>query len=93
MGSDIDLAAEFDPAVRMDRLQLARACCELSRRDGAIVAWHEVPGTAPPKRAVPLSPNRARARRRARYRTLTVAVQKRVAARGRERRQATDALC
>jgi hypothetical protein len=24
-----------------------------SRRDGAIVAWHEVPGTAPPKRAVP----------------------------------------
>jgi hypothetical protein len=25
----------------------------LSRRDGVIVAWHEVPGTAPPKRAVP----------------------------------------
>jgi hypothetical protein len=23
------------------------------RRDGAIVAWHEVPGTAPPQRTVP----------------------------------------
>ena len=32
---------------------LAKACCELSRRDGAIVAWHEVPGKTPPKRAVP----------------------------------------
>ena len=32
---------------------LARACCEMSRRDSAIVAWHEVPGTAPPQRAVP----------------------------------------
>jgi hypothetical protein len=32
----------------------AGACCEMSRRDGAIVAWHEVPGTAPPpKSAVP----------------------------------------
>src|ERR1700722_8263761 len=28
---------------------LAKACCELSRRDGAIVAWHEVPGKTPPK--------------------------------------------
>jgi hypothetical protein len=26
----------------------------LSRRDGAIVAWHEVPGTAPPKRSRPV---------------------------------------
>jgi two-component system sensor kinase FixL len=26
---------------------LAKACGEISRRDGAIVAWHEVPGTAP----------------------------------------------
>jgi hypothetical protein len=25
----------------------------ISRRDGAIVAWHEVPGPAPPKRVVP----------------------------------------
>jgi hypothetical protein len=24
-----------------------------SRRDGAIVAWHEVPGTSPPKGAIP----------------------------------------
>jgi hypothetical protein len=24
-------------------LDLARACCEMSRRDGMIVAWHEVP--------------------------------------------------
>src|ERR1700737_2299519 len=32
---------------------LAKAYCEMSRRDGAIVAWHEVPGTARPKRAVP----------------------------------------
>ena len=29
---------------------LAEACGEMSRRDGAIVAWHEVPGTAPPER-------------------------------------------
>jgi hypothetical protein len=29
---------------------LAKACCEMSRRDGAIVAWHEVPGTAPPQK-------------------------------------------
>src|ERR1700730_4979616 len=30
--------------------RLAKACCEMSRRDGAIVAWHEVPGTAPPQK-------------------------------------------
>ena len=24
-------------------LNLVSACCEMSRRDGAIVAWHEVP--------------------------------------------------
>jgi hypothetical protein len=34
-------------------LDMAKACCEMSRRDGVIVAWHEVPGTAPPKGAVP----------------------------------------
>jgi hypothetical protein len=28
---------------------LVNACCEMSRRDDAIVAWHEVPGTAPSK--------------------------------------------
>ena len=25
---------------------LAKACCEMFRRDGEIAAWHEVPGTA-----------------------------------------------
>ena len=33
---------------------LAKACCEMSRRDGAIVAWHEVPGTAPPQKSRPV---------------------------------------
>jgi hypothetical protein len=28
--------------------------CEMSRRDGAIVAWHEVPGTAPPQESRPV---------------------------------------
>ena len=32
---------------------VAKACCEMSRRDGAIVAWHEVLGQRHPKRAVP----------------------------------------
>ncbi len=27
---------------------------EMSRRDGAIVAWHEVPGTASPQRSRPV---------------------------------------
>jgi hypothetical protein len=27
---------------------------EMSRRDGAIVAWHEVPGTAPPQKSRPV---------------------------------------
>jgi hypothetical protein len=26
----------------------------LSRRDDAVVAWHEVPGTAPPKKSRPV---------------------------------------
>src|SRR6202043_648514 len=33
---------------------LAKACREMSRRDGAIVAWHEVPGTAPPQKSHPV---------------------------------------
>jgi hypothetical protein len=37
-----------------DKLSLAKACCEMSRRDGAIVAWHEVPGTAPPQKSRPV---------------------------------------
>jgi hypothetical protein len=32
---------------------LASAHYEMSRRDSTIVAWHAVPGTAPPQRAVP----------------------------------------
>ena len=36
------------------RSLLAKACCEMSRRDGAIVAWHEVPGTAPPPKSAVL---------------------------------------
>jgi len=28
----------------------------MSRRDGAIVAWHEVPGTAPPQKSRPFVP-------------------------------------
>jgi len=35
-------------------LPLANACCEKSRRDGAIVAWHEVPGTSPPQKSRPV---------------------------------------
>ena len=34
--------------------KLVKACCEMSRRDGAIVAWHEVPGTAPPQKSRPV---------------------------------------
>jgi hypothetical protein len=33
---------------------LAKACCEMSRRDGAIVARHEVPGKAPPQESRPV---------------------------------------
>ena len=35
-------------------MYLVKACCEMSRRDGAIVAWHEVPGTAPPQKSRPV---------------------------------------
>ena len=34
----------------MKTVQVQPACCEMSRRDSTIVAWHEVPGTAPRKR-------------------------------------------
>jgi hypothetical protein len=34
--------------------ELTKACREMSRRDGPIVAWHEVPGTAPPQRSRPV---------------------------------------
>ena len=33
---------------------LAKARFEMSRRDGVIVAWHEVPGTTPPRKGRPV---------------------------------------
>src|SRR5580704_9112960 len=33
---------------------LAKAYCEMSRRDDAIVAWHKVPGKAPPQGSRPV---------------------------------------
>src|SRR5580704_10244967 len=39
----------WDALTDISQQHLAKACCELSRRDGAIVAWHEVPGKTPPK--------------------------------------------
>src|ERR1700722_19178248 len=33
---------------------LVKACCDMSRRDGAIVARHEVPGKAPPQKSRPV---------------------------------------
>jgi hypothetical protein len=38
-----------DSSWSVRKLYLAKACCEMPRRDGAIVAWHEVPGPAPPR--------------------------------------------
>ena len=35
-------------------MELVKARCRMSRRDGAIVAWHEVPGTAPPQKSRPV---------------------------------------
>jgi hypothetical protein len=43
-----------DALADISQQHLARACCEMSRRDGAIVAWHEVPGKAPPKKSRPV---------------------------------------
>jgi hypothetical protein len=37
-----------DALADISQQHLAKACCEMSRRDCAIVAWREVPGTAPP---------------------------------------------
>jgi hypothetical protein len=64
-----DSARRAKPSIRTRRLSLlgvergpaARgAClapkgpCLQSRRDGPIVAWHEVPGTAPPQKSRPV---------------------------------------
>jgi hypothetical protein len=40
-------AEELSPGLNGARLRLVKACREKSRRDVAIVAWHEVPGVAP----------------------------------------------
>jgi hypothetical protein len=37
-----------DALADISQQHLVKACCELSRRDGAIVAWHEVPGSECP---------------------------------------------
>jgi hypothetical protein len=50
----------FVPEGQANRSQARSACMYLaasefsSRRDGAIVAWHEVPGTAPPQQNRPV---------------------------------------
>src|SRR5271157_3548914 len=47
-GPDLDREMRGNINVRLGET-LASACCEMSRRDGAIVAWHEVPGTGAPE--------------------------------------------
>jgi hypothetical protein len=42
--TDIFLLEAPEPMMLYPILDIAKACCEMSRRDGAIVAWHEVPG-------------------------------------------------
>jgi hypothetical protein len=39
---------------RSELMGLFKGCCEMSRRDGAIVAWHEVPGTGPSQKSRPV---------------------------------------
>jgi hypothetical protein len=46
----------------VDPEKLAGACGEQSQRDGAIVAWHDVPGTAPPYQSRPVGYGLIRAR-------------------------------
>ena len=43
-----------DAPADISQYHLAIAWCEMSRRDGAIVAWHEVPGTTPPRKSRPV---------------------------------------
>ena len=47
-------ATERQAGERPRDSKLVKACCEMSRRDGAIVAWHEVPGAAPPQKSSPV---------------------------------------
>jgi hypothetical protein len=41
-------------AARKERTGIEKACSKMSRRDGAIVAWHEVPGQAPTPKSRPV---------------------------------------
>ena len=43
-----------DALADISQQHLARACCEMSRRDGTIVAWHEVPGTGATQKSRPV---------------------------------------
>jgi hypothetical protein len=52
--TDIFFLETPEPMMLYPILDMAKACCEMSRRDGAIVAWHEVPGTAPPQESRPV---------------------------------------
>jgi hypothetical protein len=47
--------------------RMPRACCEMSQRDDAIVAWHEVPGTTPPQKSRPVGYGLIRAAMRAKF--------------------------
>ena len=42
------------PSEAVSSVQLIPRSREMSRRDGAIVAWHEVPGTASPQKSRPV---------------------------------------
>ena len=56
-----------DALADISQRHLARACCQMSRRDGAIVAWHEVPGKAPPQKDRPVGYGAIRASMRRRF--------------------------
>ena len=43
-----------DALADISQQHLAKAHYEMSRRDGAIVAWHGVPGIAPPQKSRPV---------------------------------------
>jgi hypothetical protein len=49
---------------RLERLGLAKFFSLQSQRDGQIVAWHEVPGTARPQKSRPVGYGLIRVRRR-----------------------------
>ena len=58
MGEGVQELQELQNGCRVsnwksDRI-LAKARCEMSRRDDAIVAWHEVPGVSAPRKSRPV---------------------------------------